>query len=106
LSFSNCRAAILLNIAAKLHPRNGNNVRGKELRIKVEDEFLDNFLGVWCITPMMSKDSEGILSKSVQIFSYRERCLKLTMENLNTYQRNYDHHCLSYRYSDLLIQDL
>lgn len=68
LSFSNCRAAILLNIAAKLHPRNGNNVRGKELRIKVEDEFLDNFLGVWCITPMMSKDSEGILSKSVQIF--------------------------------------
>lgn len=64
-----CRAAILLNIAAKLHPRNGNNVRGKEVRIKVEDEFLDNFLGVWCITPMMSKDSEGILSKSVQIFS-------------------------------------
>jgi hypothetical protein len=69
LSFSKCRAAILLNIAAKLHPRNGNNVRGKEVRIKVEDEFLDNFLGVWCITPMMSKDSEGILSKSVQIFS-------------------------------------
>jgi hypothetical protein len=28
------------------------------------------------------------------------------LENLNTYQRNYDHHCLSYRYSDLLIQDL
>ncbi|KAL3597869.1 hypothetical protein D5086_009506 [Populus alba] len=26
LNFSKCRAAILLNIAAKLHPRNGNNV--------------------------------------------------------------------------------